>query len=202
MNDIIVTLKYQHERMWEEVDLALPTAVPFQQLAHILAEKLDIPELKALSETSSVSGRINDKLIIRPNETLEMVQAADGAFLELLVTRKSDREPGKGGNKGPHLRSVDTDAIFPCVGQFIRIGRTKRHAIALGGLPHGDVISDRNGHATILVRGQNYFIRDEGSTNGTLVDGVAVRRNQEMQLRDGARVQFGHEGPVLFFHLA
>lgn len=204
MDDIVVTLKYQKGREWEHVDLALPTAVPFQQLAGILATQLNLPELKGLDETSSISGRINGKLIVRPHETLETVHAADGSFLELLLTQKPVRsgvEPGR--DIGPHLRSVDTDAIFRCVGQLTRIGRSPRHTIALAHLPHGDVVSDRgNGHATIFMRGNSHWIRDENSTNGTLVDGIMVPRNGEVQLRDGSRVQLGHEGPVLYFHTA
>lgn len=203
MDDIVVTLKYQNGRQWETLDLALPTAVPIQQLAEVLAEKLDIPELKGLDDASSVSGRINDTLIVRPHETLETVKATDGSFLELIVTRKSQRDGvQKGHIRGAHLRSVDTDQVFACVGQFTRIGRSKRHTIALGHLPQGDVVSDSRGHATILLRGQTYYIRDENSMNGTLVDGAAVPRKGEVHLRDGAQIQFGHEGPILVFYTA
>ncbi len=193
MDDIVVTLKYQ-TKTW---DLALPTAVPFQQLAHILAEKLDgLEDFKGLAEHSSVSGLVNGNLIIRPHETLEIAKVTDGAFLELITTPKSIRdgiERGTGG--GPHLRSVDTDEVFQCRGHSIRIGRIPGNTIVLSKLPHSDVVSRE--HATIFNRNGIYWIQDNGSSNGTLVDGVIIRGRDSIQLRSGSHIQFGKDGPIL-----
>ena len=200
MSDVVVTLKHQNEH-GHEVDIALPKAVPFQQLGQILGEVLHIPELKALDESSSISGRINERLIIRPHETLDTVQVTDGAFLELIVTRKSRDGVEKDiHKKGPHLRSEDTDETFDCLGSYIRLGRSKRNTIAVGHLPNGQFVSDTNGHAAIMLRKAGYLIRDENSTNGTLLDGVELTPGREYPLRDGAKIQLGHKGPILYFY--
>jgi anti-anti-sigma factor len=45
-------------------------------------------------------------------------------------------------------------------------------------------------HAAIELRDGKVFVRDSGSTNGTIVDG-RVFRDAEVEIRDGARVQVG-----------
>lgn len=62
------------------------------------------------------------------------------------------------------------------------IGRAPENSIRL----EDNSVSGR--HAQIAVIAENCFLKDLGSTNGTLVNGQAVT---EVQLRTGDRIQFG-----------
>ena len=48
-------------------------------------------------------------------------------------------------------------------------------------------------HATILVQGNSYFIRDEGSTNGTFVNGRSLPKMQPQPLRNGDEISIYDE---------
>jgi uncharacterized ubiquitin-like protein YukD len=195
MDDVVVTLKHQNN----EWDLALPTTVPLQQLAAILIDTLNLPELKIAQETSFVSGRLNDELIIRPHETLETVHAADGDFLELFIVRTSQSNPGEFANqKGTYFQSVDTGRAFFCRGRSTLIGRLPNHPISLQGLPHSDAVSRT--HANLIRREDGYWLKDERSSNGTIVDGYMLKEGESVRLRHGSSIQFGVDGPVLMFH--
>ncbi|MGB9600698.1 MAG: FHA domain-containing protein [Myxococcota bacterium] len=50
-----------------------------------------------------------------------------------------------------------------------------------------DTISSK--HAAISYRDGNFYLRDLGSTNGTLLNGIRI--NQEMPLNDGDTITFG-----------
>jgi pSer/pThr/pTyr-binding forkhead associated (FHA) protein len=62
------------------------------------------------------------------------------------------------------------------------IGRAPENSIRL----EDTSVSGR--HAQIVVVGDNYYLKDVGSTNGTLVNGQPVT---EVQLRAGDRIRFG-----------
>ena len=62
------------------------------------------------------------------------------------------------------------------------IGRAPENSIQL------DDISVSGTHAEIVVVAENCYLKDRGSTNGTLVNGQPVT---EVQLRAGDRIRFG-----------
>jgi len=62
------------------------------------------------------------------------------------------------------------------------IGRGPENSIRL------DDISVSGNHAEIVVVAENCYLKDRGSTNGTLVNGQKVT---EVQLRAGDRIRFG-----------
>lgn len=194
MDDIVITLKH-HNEAW---DLALPKTVPLQQLAVILADSLNLEEFKTLHETSFISGRINNNLIIRPHETLEIVRAVDGDFLELFITPNNINNRAVARDKGTYFRSVDTDIIIPCRGRAMLIGRARSNPICLQDLPNSDAVSRT--HANLLRREDGYWLKDERSKNGTIVDGDTLKPGGSIRLRDESVVQFGVDGPVLIFH--
>jgi len=62
------------------------------------------------------------------------------------------------------------------------IGRAPENSIRL------DDFSVSGRHAEIVVVAENYYLKDRGSTNGTLVNGQPIT---EVQLRAGDRIRFG-----------
>ncbi len=70
--------------------------------------------------------------------------------------------------------------------------RAGDHAVRLGRSPDNDVIlrdpATSGHHARLERRGEQFWIVDLGSTNGTFVNGEAV---QEKQLNDGDRLTIG-----------
>jgi len=50
-------------------------------------------------------------------------------------------------------------------------------------------------HAIFIQRGQQWFIRDENSTNGTLVNEKALLEGQELALYDGYKIVLGSTVP-------
>lgn len=54
-------------------------------------------------------------------------------------------------------------------------------------------------HADIIKKGENYYLRDNNSTNHTFVNGVMIDVNQERELYDGDALMFANE--AFEFHL-
>ncbi len=67
------------------------------------------------------------------------------------------------------------------------------------GRKHGDLLLEdplvSGRHATIFCRDGRWFIQDQGSTNGTMVDGRLVR---ELELKPGAEIAIGSSRMALF----
>lgn len=51
-------------------------------------------------------------------------------------------------------------------------------------------------HAELVSEGQNYLLRDIGSSNGTWISGERVQE-RSLSLEEPVEVEFGHGGPVL-----
>jgi predicted component of type VI protein secretion system len=65
-------------------------------------------------------------------------------------------------------------------------------------MPKSDVVSSR--HANLVERDDGYWLYDENSTNGTIVDGIYLESGQSIRLREGSQIQFGETGPVFIFY--
>jgi DNA-binding NtrC family response regulator len=80
------------------------------------------------------------------------------------------------GVAAPRVFEVDETGV-------IRLGRNRENTI---------VLHDRHAsrtHAKIFARNGHWFIRDQGTTNGTRIDGTRIYR--ETALRDGQRIDIG-----------
>jgi hypothetical protein len=197
MDTVAVTLRGRDQ----EIDLELPVAVPLFVLAPILAEKLGWSDLPlSLEETRFVSAHvINSKMIVRPTETLGQAGVVDGDILELAIAQQPlPAESNLSQGKGTYLQCRQTGEIFNCRGRANIIGRLPSHPISLHHLPGSDAVSRT--HANLLRRDDDYWLKDERSTNGTIVDGYMLKPGETVRLRRGSLVQFGLDGPVLVFH--
>jgi sigma-B regulation protein RsbU (phosphoserine phosphatase) len=99
--------------------------------------------------------------------------------------------PGRpAGSSGPDLVPLflsgqvgDQVRSWPLEAETVIIGRSSRCAIQL---PNGTVSKE---HAEIIRRGDEWFIRDLGSRNGTRVNGLEAA--EPLPLRPGDRVEIG-----------
>src|SRR5574338_1234130 len=71
---------------------------------------------------------------------------------------------------------------------FLTIGRSENCTVRFD--PRGERIASKQ-HAFIEARPDGYYITDNQSTNGTLVNGLRV---QKSRLNSGDEVQFGKNG--------
>lgn len=83
---------------------------------------------------------------------------------------------------------------FHLTGTQTTVGR--KQASDLRFAPNEVIVSGH--HATIWEKGGRFFLRDEGSRNGTFVDGQRV---QETELFPGQEVMFGPNGPTALFEV-
>lgn len=197
MDTVIITLRQQQQ----EIDLELPIAVPLFMLAPILAETLHDSGFKLpLPEAQYVTAHvINSKTIVRPHETLAQAGIVDGDILELSAAQQPPPELAHfARGKGTYLQYRETGQIFPCRGRAMLIGRLPTHPITLHTLPHSEAVSRT--HANLLRREDGYWIKDERSANGTIVDGYMLKAGESVRLRSGSIIQFGVDGPILIFH--
>lgn len=68
--------------------------------------------------------------------------------------------------------------------------------IDVSGFPNSDIVSRI--HADIRVEGDNYFIEDVGSSNGTYVNHTPLSRGNRHRLRAGDRISLGKGDQVTF----
>ena len=71
---------------------------------------------------------------------------------------------------------------------FLSIGRSENCTVRFD--PNSERIASKQ-HAFIEAKADGFYIRDNGSTNGTLVNGSRV---EEVRLNPGDNIQFGRNG--------
>ncbi|OKH17269.1 FHA domain-containing protein [[Limnothrix rosea] IAM M-220] len=99
----------------------------------------------------------------------------------------------------PQLRHVQTDTILPIPDtSIVHIGKPNDRVtteIDLSRYPDGDVVSRM--HANLWTEnGQDYFLLDVGSSNGTFVNGKMLTPKQKITLKNGDRLDFGRDQKV------
>ncbi len=97
-----------------------------------------------------------------------------------------------------HVQSHSYIELPPNV-PVIHIGKpngTLLPDIDASNLPNADVVS--RSHANIWVEGDNYFIEDAGSSNGTYLNGVRLVARHRSPLNPGDKIDFGKDNLVTF----
>jgi pSer/pThr/pTyr-binding forkhead associated (FHA) protein len=91
-----------------------------------------------------------------------------------------------------HLTLKNDTKIYTLEAARFTIGRGPENALCVP----SSVVS--RAHAEVIRIGDNYLLRDTGSTNGSFVNGARIT---EQALSDGDVVRFGHHGPEAVFRL-
>jgi CheY-like chemotaxis protein len=102
------------------------------------------------------------------------------------------------------LRVVGTPSVLQVeVKESMAIGRTDKDTNTTADIDLAPYRAYQNGvsrrHATISARNSRITIRDEGSSNGTFVNGARLDPNQYYRLRHGDTVSFGKLAVQVFF---
>ncbi|GAX40499.1 FHA domain-containing protein [Tolypothrix sp. NIES-4075] len=96
-----------------------------------------------------------------------------------------------------HLQT-NTSLELPAI-YVIRIGKPNEQVsvdIDVSLLPNTDVVSRL--HAEIHIEGNNYYIEDLGSTNGTYINNTKLISKTRYQLNLGDKIDLGQESKVTF----
>lgn len=97
---------------------------------------------------------------------------------------------GSGGNakKNMQLLRVRTKEVKVLPGDVIKIGRSNQSTYCVT----GNTSIGRN-HAAIVRRGNDCYLKDMGSVNGTSVNGRLLKQNQACRLQSGDRITLADE---------
>jgi ribosomal protein L40E len=100
-----------------------------------------------------------------------------------------------------HLLNLQTDKILeiPPHLSVVHLGKpneTSPPDIDVSGLPCSEVVSRI--HANIRVEGENYYIEDVGSANGTYINHNSLAKGNRHLLRSGDRISLGKGDLVTF----
>lgn len=195
MRSVVITLSY----LDQEADLEVPADIPLYLLGPILGEKLAWG-LDLGDSDQTISARSATGTVVRPSETLAGADIVDGDQLEIFLVepQRTLRDLPQVAHK-VYLQSPETGEVFPVRQRTALIGRGPKVDIDLNPLPDSDAVSRK--HANLIRRSNGYWIKDERSTNGTLVDGMMLPDGDTVRVRDGSRIQFGEDGPVLVLRL-
>jgi hypothetical protein len=116
----------------------------------------------APGSASPFGGSENDKTMLRPNNPISALG---------MVRVEEGKEPGR---------------VYEVRKEELSIGRSRESDIFLEDLAVSRL------HAKILSLGNgNYALKDEGSANGTKVNGQLVNKYQTYPLQEGDKIQLG-----------
>jgi len=144
------------------------------------------PEMAA-PMSSDAAAEDRDATTLMPAWQPPPASPAAGAVAETVAIDKSEPLIGAAPSAGRQAElMIETG---PDAGHSHRAGD---HPLRLGRSPDNDVIlrdpATSGHHARLEQRGDQFWIVDLGSTNGTLVNGEPI---QEKELKDGDRVTIG-----------
>lgn len=195
MANVVVTVEYNQN---QRKDLALPMDVPCRQLAVAMARVLNVEnqfeEGFTLIEVDAAGSRR-----LHSNATLAESGVVHGRVLGLVSERLKEARAVPQG--GASLLTTDGETIR-LNGAYTLIGRRDpKHNILpdldLTDLDSGKIASRR--HASIEYDQKGYKISDEGSSNGTWVNGERLAPRSSQALQDGDQIVFGRNGVKVTF---
>lgn len=124
----------------------------------------------------------DDKTYILDDETTVIISECDTEDTQVLDCYQIDR-------KRAYLKRLEDERVFELLGTVVTIGKDGSRCDC--------VISDESTvsrvHAIIYVREDEYYIRDNNSTNGTSVNGKMLSENDESKLSDGDKIMFASQ---------
>jgi uncharacterized ubiquitin-like protein YukD len=216
METVLLTVKTNPSN--NGVDLELPTNLPLDKLIPGVIETLNLSIKDFYTAHRVRNGKIGlvfqvkqstmPFIRISDDSTLEQAGVFDGAILLIEPGTQpvfSDIKCRPPKESMPCLQDIVSCKTFSCRQDRNLIGRDKQqdnpiHIDLKPLMPSASMASRK--HALIYRNeSKQWFIRDEGSSNGTLLNGRLLSKEQPERLRNRDQIQFGRLGPVLVFHL-
>jgi hypothetical protein len=179
MGEIVCTVQYRQD---DRLDLVLPDHIPVNQLAQTVAIALGMPQRKEYFYELAISEGPSFRRL--PGmRSLQQAFIRNGSVLQLIQEKAT---PGATG-----FLVADKDTRFRLRDRTLlgRLTRTNFVDIDLTTLDVEKTVS-RN-HATILFTGDVFLVKDNGSRNGTFVNGIMVPRDMSLPLHPGDELCIG-----------
>jgi hypothetical protein len=193
MTSIVVTVKHKEIQR----DLALPLNISGQVLAQAIAKALEVPSQP--SQFFSLAARSGKEISVVPSDrTLLSAGVMYGDILELISGELPGDPPTP--KRTPVLVTKD-GKTFSLKSPVTLVGRRTPNVhvdLDLTAVDQQRLMS--RWHASIEQNKDTYYLVDEGSTNGTWLEGQRIPPHQAQKLQDGNTIQFGGPGgPTLTF---
>jgi len=183
------------------VDLALPLNIPNRVLADAIAQALEVDN-EGKQEYSLAVKTEQGMVRIPAQSTLGDASVLDGFRLQLVPEK--DAPPSRKVSARAYLESA-SGQTFPLDSDTIMVGRKdlKRGVmvdIDLTSLDTRKIVSRK--HTILEEKKGEWFLIDQGSANGTWLNGHQLTAQQPYQLQDGDAIMFGRNGVTLKFSSA
>ena len=180
------------------VDLALPLDIPNHALANAIAQALEVD--KEGKQQYSLAVKTEQGVVrLPPQSTLGDATVLDGFYLQLF--REEDAPPSRKMKAQAYLQS-ETGQTFPLDADMILVGRkdVKRGLLVdidLTPLDGRKIISRK--HAILERKKSGWVLIDQGSVNGTWLNGHQLTAHRPYPLQNDDEVIFGRNGVMVRF---
>jgi hypothetical protein len=196
MTHVVVTVEIDPQT---RADLALPLDVPSRALANAVAQALDVDK-EGKGQYSLVVKTERGVTRIPPQSTLGDVSVLDGFFLQLI--HEKDAPPSHRIKAQAYLEA-ENGQVFPLDAETLLIGRkdVKRGVLVdidLTPLDARMIVSRK--HAIMEYKKGQWTLTDQGSANGTWLNGQRLTAREPYPLRDGDEMVLGRNGVILRFY--
>lgn len=195
MTHAVVTVEIDSKT---SVDLALPLNIPNHVLAEAIAQVLVVDKEK--KQQYSLAVKTEQGVVRIPAQsTLGDASVLDGFRLQLV--HEKDAPPSRKVSTRPHLET-ETGQIFSLDSDTALLGRkdVKRGVIVdidLAPIDSNKIISRK--HALLENKKGDWVLTDQGSANGTWLNGHQLAARQPYPLQSGDEIMFGRNGIILTF---
>lgn len=195
MTHVVVTIETDSKT---RVDLALPLDVPNHALANAVAQALEVDKAGKGQYTLVVKTE-RGAVRIPSQSTLGNASVLDGFTLQLLLEK--DAPPSR-KIKSQAFLETETGQVFPLDVNSLIIGRrdVKRGVLVdidLTPLDTRKIVSRK--HALLEQKKGKWLLTDQGSVNGTWLNGHQLTAREPYPLQEGDELVFGRNGVTIRF---
>lgn len=179
---VLAAVVYGGYRVWKRKQLSIPDAL--KKLGIDVAQEPPAPE-PAKPASSKPAVQVPEGHCPFCGQPLDPVTGTCACTV-VVSTAPTTAAVGTAVAAAPRLvgaRGAYVGSIFEIAGSEVSIGREVGNAIQLD---RDNTVSRR--HARVIKQGDAWVIRDEGSSNGTWVNGIRIT---EQALRAGDEIQIG-----------
>ncbi len=195
MTHAVVTVEVDSQT---RVDLALPLDVPNHALANAVAQALEVDK-EGKQQYSLAVKTERGMMRIPPQSTLGDASVLDGFYLQLVQEKDA---PSSRRVKSQAYLETETGQVFPLDADMLVVGRkdVKRGILVdidLTPLDSRKIVSRK--HAVLKQEKGQWTLTDQGSVNGTWLNGHQLTAREPYPLQEGDEMVFGRNGVMLKF---